>query len=68
MWGYDMFRKDRQSKGGGDFALSARERLEYTAPAAKDDVVESIWVRIKRIDSKADITVSAINHSLRLMA
>ncbi|PKU46235.1 hypothetical protein llap_3459 [Limosa lapponica baueri] len=50
--GYKLFRRDRQGRRGGGFALYVKEWIEsegmsLKASLASDERVESLWVRIK---------------------
>lgn len=44
-------------QAGEGVAPCARERLDCTDIAVRDDAVWSLWVRLKGTDTKADITV-----------
>ena len=57
MDGYKLFRKDRQGRRGGGVALYVRECFDVTELMAGDDKVESLWVKIRGRDDKADILV-----------
>lgn len=52
-----LFRRNKQGKWGEGVALYIRERLDGTALSVRDVVVEILWVRIKRMGSKADVDV-----------
>lgn len=52
MEGYWLFRRDCQGNKGGDAVLCMRETLACTAFVIG---AESLWVRIKEIDSSADV-------------
>ena len=58
MEGYKLYRRDRQDSQGGGVALYLRERFDCTALTVSDDVVESLWVRIKGMENKRDVVVS----------
>ncbi|KAK4818852.1 hypothetical protein QYF61_020071 [Mycteria americana] len=63
MEGYRLFRRDGQGRRGGGVALYVRERFDCTALAVSDDVVESLWVRIRGIENKGDIVVGVYYRS-----
>lgn len=44
-------------------ALYIRERFDCTALTVRDDVVESLWVRIRGMENKGDITVGVYYRS-----
>lgn len=54
MESYWLFKTDKQ---GGGVAWYVRERLDCSAFATRDDTVESLWVRIKRVDSKTGVVM-----------
>ena len=56
---HGLFRRDRQGRRGGGVALCVRERFDFTALAVRDDVVESLWVRIRGMENKEDVSVGA---------
>jgi len=45
--GYRLFRRDRQGRRGGGVARYIRERFDCIALTVSDNVVESLWVRIR---------------------
>lgn len=49
---YRLFRRDRQDRRGGEVALYIKKGLNCTGLAVEDDMVESLWVRIKRKANK----------------
>ncbi|KAK4806962.1 hypothetical protein QYF61_027329 [Mycteria americana] len=55
MEGYRLFRRDRQGRRGGGVALYVRERLDCTALTVSDNVVENLWVRIRKVENKGDV-------------
>lgn len=55
MEGYRLFRRYRWSRAGGGLALYLWERFDCTALTVSDDVVESLWVRIRRMENKGDV-------------
>ncbi|KAK4830989.1 hypothetical protein QYF61_014560 [Mycteria americana] len=57
MEGYRPFRRDRQGRQGGGDALYVRERFHCTALTISDDVVESLWVRIRVMENKGVVVV-----------
>ena len=57
MEGCRLFRRDRQGRQGGGVALYVRERFDCTALTVRDDMVESLWVRIRGMENKADVVV-----------
>ncbi|KAK4810895.1 hypothetical protein QYF61_013303 [Mycteria americana] len=63
MEGYRLFRRDRQGRRGGGVAPYVRERCDCTALTVRDDVVESLWVRIKGMENKGDVTVGVYYRS-----
>lgn len=46
-----LFRRDGQMY----VSLCIRKRFDYTALTVSGDVVESLWVRIRGMDDKADL-------------
>ncbi|KAK4827172.1 hypothetical protein QYF61_015134 [Mycteria americana] len=64
MEGYRLFRRDRQGKQGGGVALYVRERFDCTALTVSDDVVESLWVRIRGMEDKGDVVGGVYYRSL----
>lgn len=44
-------------RAGGGVALYVRERFDCTALTVNDDVVESLWLRIRRMENKGDVVV-----------
>ena len=46
MPGYRLFRRDRQHRTGGGVALYIRECFDVVELEARNDKVESLWVRI----------------------
>ncbi|GAB0203202.1 hypothetical protein GRJ2_002785800 [Grus japonensis] len=57
MDGYRLFRRDRQGRRGGGVALYVTEGLDCTELSVGDDMVESLWVRIKGQANKGDVVV-----------
>ena len=57
MEGYRLFRRDRQGRQGRGVVLYVRERFDCTALTVRDDVVESLWVRIRGMENKGDVVV-----------
>lgn len=55
--GYWLFRGDKPGRRGGGVPWYVRERLDCIVLAIRNDVVKSLWVRIKGTDSKADIVM-----------
>jgi len=55
--GYRLFRRGRQGRRDGDVALYRRERFERTALTGGDNVVKSLWVRIRGMENKEDVVV-----------
>lgn len=53
--GVQLFRRDIKGRQGGGVTLYIRKRLDCAAIAVMDDVVESLWLRIKGTDSKAHV-------------
>uniref|UniRef100_A0A8B9ZSS9 Reverse transcriptase domain-containing protein n=1 Tax=Anas zonorhyncha TaxID=75864 RepID=A0A8B9ZSS9_9AVES len=56
MPGYRLFRRDRQHRRGGGVALYIRESFDVVELEARNDKIESLWVRIGR-DNKASVLV-----------
>uniref|UniRef100_A0A8B9ZFV9 Reverse transcriptase domain-containing protein n=1 Tax=Anas platyrhynchos TaxID=8839 RepID=A0A8B9ZFV9_ANAPL len=56
MPGYRLFRRDRQHGRGGGVALYIRESFDVVELEARNDKIESLWVRIGR-DNKASVLV-----------
>ena len=52
-----LFRRDRQGRRGGGVALYVREYSYVFELGAGNDKIESLWVRIRGRDNKADILV-----------
>lgn len=50
--GNRLFKSDRQGRWGGEVPLSVRERLDFTVLTIRDDVVESLWMRIREMENK----------------
>ena len=63
MEGYGLFRRDRQGRRGGGVALYVRERFDCTALTVSDDVVESLWARIRGMVKKGDVVVGVYYRS-----
>ncbi|KAK4810955.1 hypothetical protein QYF61_013363 [Mycteria americana] len=63
MEGYRLFRRNRQGRRGGGVAPYVRDRCDCTALTVRDDVVESLWVRIKGMENKGDVTVGVYYRS-----
>lgn len=61
MQGYRQFRRDKQGRQGGGVLLYIRERFDCTALTVRDDVVETLWVRM---ENKADVVVGVYYCSL----
>lgn len=57
MEGTRLFRRDKQNRRGGVFTLHVRERFDYTALTVNDDVVRSLWLRIRGMGNRGDILV-----------
>ena len=57
MDGYKLFRKDRQGRRSGGMALYVKECFEVTELMTGDNMVESLWVKIRERADKADILV-----------
>ena len=57
MDGYRLFRRDKQCRRGGGVALYVTEGLDCTELSVGDDMVESLWVRIKEQANKGDVIV-----------
>ncbi|GAB0186493.1 hypothetical protein GRJ2_001114600 [Grus japonensis] len=57
MDGYRLFRRDRQGRRGGGVALYVTEGLDCTELSIGDDMVKSLWVRIKGQANKGDVIV-----------
>ena len=53
-----MFGRDRQGKQGGRDVLCVREKFDCTTLTVRNDVVESLWVRIRGMENKADVIVA----------
>ena len=64
MEGYRLVRRDRQGGRGGGVALYVRERFDCTALTVSSDVVESLCVRIRGMENKADVIVGVYCRSL----
>lgn len=47
--------------------MSARKRLDCTALNVSDDVIESLWVRIRDTEDKAGIMVPIIYCSAKIL-
>lgn len=63
--GYQLFRRHRHDKQGGDVPLYINERFNHTTITIRDDVIESFWVSINGADNKADVTgVSSTAHQI----
>ena len=59
MKGYRLFRVDRQGRRAGGVVLYVREKFDCIALMAMDDVIESLCVRIRGIEDKADILMGS---------
>ncbi|KAJ7421788.1 hypothetical protein WISP_41181 [Willisornis vidua] len=57
MWGFKLFRKDRQGRRGGGVALYVRESLDSVDLEVINNKVECLWTRIREKANKADILV-----------
>ena len=57
MDGYRLFRRDRQGRRGGGVALYVTEGLDCMELSIGDDMVKSLWVRIKGQANKGDVVV-----------
>ena len=57
MEGYRLFRRDWQGRRGGGVSLYAKEMFDCTAFTVSDNVVESLWVKIRGLENKVDILV-----------
>ena len=59
MDGYKLFRKDRQGRRGGGVALYIKENLECIKVdyGACKCSIECLWVKVKGVISKQDLTV-----------
>ena len=64
MEGYRLSRKDRWGRRGGGVTLYIRERFDCTALTVRDDVIESLWGRIRGMGNKGDVVVSVYYLSL----
>lgn len=51
----ENFRRDRQGRQGGGVTLYLREKFDYTILTVSGDVVEILWVRIRRMENKGDV-------------
>ena len=58
-----LFRRARQGRRGGGVALYAWERFDLTALTVRDDVVESLWVKIRRMENKEDVIAGVYHQS-----
>ena len=58
-----LFRRARQGRRGGGVALYAWERFDFTALTVRDDVVESLWVRIRGMENKEDVIAGVYHRS-----
>lgn len=54
---YRLLRRDIQSRKGGYVTLYVRQKFEFRALMVNDDVFESLWVRIRRIENERDVVV-----------
>ena len=58
-----IFKRDRQSRWGGEVAPYVRERIDCTVLTDKEDVVVSIWLSIRGMENKADDIVGVYYQS-----
>jgi len=63
MEGYRLFKRGSQGRRGRGAALYVTERFDCTAFTVEDDMVESLWVRIRGMENKADVVAGVYYQS-----
>ena len=61
--GLQAVQEGQAGQAGGGVALCIQERFDCTALTVRDDVVDSLWVRISRMKNKGDATAGIYHQS-----